>query len=68
MSRFIGNGIKIKGRIGNVTVSGKIIGSKIMSNELMYTVLLDTPISFRWRDEPVNTVLMSNNDIEVALC
>jgi hypothetical protein len=65
---MIGNGIRIKGLVGNNIVSGKIIGTKIMSNELMYTVLLDTPVQFRWRDEPVNTVLMSNDDIQVAVC
>jgi hypothetical protein len=67
-SIMIGNGIRIKGLVGNNIVSGKIIGTKIMSNELMYTVLLDTPVQFRWRDEPVNTVLMSNDDIQVAVC
>jgi len=61
------NGIKVKGRVGDIIVTGRIIGSRIISNELMYSVLLDTPLSFRWRPEPVNTVLLSNNDIEMSL-
>jgi len=60
------NGIKVKGRVGDIIVTGRIIGSRIISNELMYTVLLDKPISLRWRPEVVKTVLLSNNDIEVA--
>ena len=65
--RFIGDGIRIKGRFGDNVVTGRIVSSRIIFNELMYTVLLDKPVSLRWRDAPVNTVLLSNNDIEVAL-
>jgi hypothetical protein len=67
MSRFIGDGIKVKGRFGDIMVTGRIVSSRIISNELMYSVLLDKPLSFRWRPEVVTTVLLSNNDIEVAL-
>ena len=67
MSRFMGDGIKVKGRFGDISITGRIISSRIISNELMYTVQLDNPITLRWRDNPVNTVLMSNNDIEIAL-
>jgi hypothetical protein len=67
MSRFIGDGIKVKGRFGDIMVSGRIVSSRIISNELMYSVLLDKPLSLRWRPELVTTVLLSNNDIEVAL-
>jgi hypothetical protein len=67
MSRFIGDGVRIKGRFGDIIVTGRIISSRIISNELMYDVLLDNPLSFRWRKEPVNQVLLTNNDIELAL-
>lgn len=67
MSRFIGDGIRIKGRFGDKLVTGRIISSRIISNELMYSVLLDKPLSLRWRIEPVSTVLLSNDDIEIAL-
>ena len=67
MSRFIGDGIRIKGRFGDKLVTGRIISSRIISNELMYSVLLDKPLSLRWRTEPVSTVLLSNDEIEVAL-
>ena len=67
MSRFIGDGIKVKGRFGDIMVTGRIVSSRIISNELMYSVLLDKPLSLRWRPEVVTTVLLSNNDIEVAL-
>lgn len=60
------NGVNIKGRFGDIIVTGRIISSRIISNELMYTVLLDKPISLRWRPEVVKTVLLSNNDIEVS--
>jgi len=66
MSRFIGDGIKVKGRFGDINVTGRIISSRIISNKLMYSVLLDTPLSFRWRSELVNTILLSNDEIEVA--
>jgi hypothetical protein len=65
--RFIGDGIKVKGRFGDIMVTGCIVSSRIISNELMYSVLLDKPLSLRWRPELVTTVLLSNNDIEVAL-
>ena len=60
------NGVNVKGRFGDIMVTVRIISSRIISNELMYTVLLDKPISLRWRPEVVKTVLLSNNDIEVA--
>jgi hypothetical protein len=65
MSSFISNGIKVKGLVGNSQVIGRIIASRIISNQLMYEVLLDKPVSFRWRTEPVDKVLLSNNEIEV---
>jgi hypothetical protein len=67
MSRYIGNGVNVKGRFGDIIVTGRIISSRIISNELMYTVLLDKPISLRWRPEVVKTVLLSNNEVELAL-
>ena len=67
MSRFIGDGIRVKGRFGDKVVSGRIISSRIISNQLMYSVLLDKPISLKWRINPVSTVLLSNDDIEIAL-
>jgi hypothetical protein len=66
MSRFIGDGVRIKGRFGDIIVTGRIISSRIISNELMYDVLLDNPLSFRWRDKPVNQILLKNNDIDIA--
>ena len=67
MSRFIDDGIKVKGRFGDIIVTGRVIASRIISNELMYTVKLDNPIRLRWRPEVVNTVLLSNKEIEVVL-
>jgi len=67
MSGFMGDGVKVKGYYHDIPVSGRIISSRIISNQLMYEVLLDKPLSFRWRDTPVNQVLLSNDNIELTL-
>ena len=71
MSRFLSNGVHIKGNYGRFEVSGIITDSHMSgygkSAKLLYHVLLDKPIQFRWRNQPTTTVLLSDNDIEVAL-
>ena len=67
MSRYIGNGVKVKGLMGNPSYSGTVLSSRYIGNELMYEVLLDTPLQYRWRDKPTEVILLSDNDIEVAL-
>jgi hypothetical protein len=71
MSRFIGNGVYVKGHYGQFEVSGLVTDSHISgygkSAALLYHVLLDKPIQFRWRNQPTTTVLLSDKDIEVAL-
>ena len=70
--RYIGNGVYVKGYFGKYEVSGLITDSHISgfgkSAVRLYHVLLDKPLQFRWRTEPTTTVLLSNNDIQVALC
>jgi hypothetical protein len=61
------NGMNVKGRFGDIMITGRVIASRIISNELMYTIKLDNPIRLRWRPEVVNTVLLSNNEIEVIV-
>jgi hypothetical protein len=71
MNRFIGNGVYVKGQYGTFEVSGLVTDSHISgygrSAVRLYHVLLDKPIKLRWRTEPTNTVLLSDNDIKVAL-
>jgi hypothetical protein len=72
MNRFISNGVYVKGDYGRFKVSGFITDSHLSgygkSAVRLYHVLLDNPIQLRWRDKPTTTVLLSDNDIKVALC
>lgn len=68
MSRFIGDNVRVKGLMGNPLYSGTVLSSRYIGNELMYEVLLDAPLQFRWRDKPTEIMLLTNADIEVALC
>jgi len=64
---MIKDNVRVIGMYGNNAIIGKVLTSRHYGSELLYTVRLDTPLSFRWRPEPVNTVLLSNNDIEMSL-
>ena len=67
MSRFIGEGMKVKGLMGRSDNTGIVLSSRYIGKELMYEVLLDTPVQYRWRHEPSKVILLSESDIEVVL-
>jgi len=66
--RYIREGMKVKGLMGNPSYSGTVLSSRYIHSELMYEVLLDTPVQYRWRDKPTEIMLLSELDIEVVLC
>jgi hypothetical protein len=47
-------------------VIGKVLTSRHYGKKLLYTVQLDNPITFRWRDNPVDIVLLDNKQIKAA--
>ena len=40
---------RVIGMYGNNAIIGKVLTSRHYGNEFLYTVALDTPLSFRWR-------------------
>ena len=68
MSRYIGDGVVVVGDYNGKEVTGVVVSSRYIGNQLMYTVLLDNPLRMRWRDTLIGKVLLSNSEIKVALC
>ncbi len=69
MSRFIADGTRVIGVVYNNAVIGEVLSSRYYGKRLVYSVKLDTPISLRWRTEPVTEVLLDNKQIKAApLC
>jgi hypothetical protein len=69
MSRYIADGTRIIGVVYNNAVIGEVLSSRYYGKRLVYSVKLDTPISLRWRTEPVTEVLLSGSEIKAApLC
>ena len=49
--------------LGN-RVSGTVQSSRVKyGGEVQYTVTLDEPVQFRWRDEPTDVVLVDRKNI-----
>ena len=66
MNKVIKDGSRVIGLYGNNAIIGKVITSRHYGRELLYTVALDTPLSFRWRPNPVSVALLSENEIHYA--
>jgi hypothetical protein len=66
INEVIKDGSRVIGVYGNNAIIGKVLTSRYYGAKLLYTVALDTPLSFRWRDNPVSVALLSDNDIMEA--
>jgi len=66
---MIKDGCRVIGMYGNNAIIGKVLTSRHYGGEFLYSIKLETPLTFRWRDMPVDVVLLSDNDIkEAPLC
>ena len=63
---MIKDGSRVIGLYGNNTIIGKVLTSRYYGAEFLYTVALETPLSFRWRDNPVSVALLSEKEIHYA--
>jgi len=70
MKTFIKDGVRVIGLFQGQAVIGKVLSSRLHGNtgntRIVYTVKLDEPIELRWRNEPVDTVLLGKHEIKVA--
>ena len=63
---MIKDGSRIIGVYGSNAIIGTVLTSRYYGKEFFYTVLLHTPISFRWRKESSSIVLLSSDCIKEA--
>jgi hypothetical protein len=66
MSKFIADNTRVIGLFKSEAIIGKVESSRYYGKRLVYSVKLDTPISLRWRTEPVTEVLLDNKQIKAA--
>lgn len=65
--RVIPDNTRVIGVVYDNAVIGKVLSSRFYGKKrLLYTVQLETPITFRWRDNPVDIVLLDNKQIKAA--
>jgi hypothetical protein len=64
--KFIADNTRVIGLFKNEAIIGTVESSRIYGKRIVYTVNLDTPISLRWRSDPVYTILMGHNEIKAA--
>jgi hypothetical protein len=57
---------RVIGMYGNNAIIGKVLTSRYYGAEFLYTVALETPLSFRWRPNPVTVALLSEKEIMEA--
>lgn len=64
MSNWIKDGKTIVANYLGETVQGTVIESRVKyGGKVQYTVELDQPVQFRWRNEPSTRVLIDNDEI-----
>jgi hypothetical protein len=63
---MIKDGSRVIGLYGNNAIIGKVLTSRYYGREFLYTVALETPLSFRWRPNPVSVALLSENELSEA--
>jgi hypothetical protein len=66
MIKVIKDNSRVIGLYGNNAIIGKVLTSRHYGNEFLYTVALDNSLRFRWRDNPVSVVLLSEKEIHYA--
>lgn len=50
--------------LGNIPVAGTVESSRVKyGGRLQYTVVLDRPITMRWRSEPVGHLLIDEDQV-----
>ena len=64
--KIIADNTRVIGMVYDNAVIGKVLTSRHYGKKLLYTVQLDNPITFRWRDNPVDIVLLDNKQIKAA--
>jgi len=63
---MIKDNTRVIGVYGNNAVIGNVLSSRYYNKEFLYTVKLETPLSFRWRTNLVDIVLLSSDEIKEA--
>jgi len=63
---MIKDGSRIIGVYGSNAIIGTVMTSRYYGKEFFYTVLLHTPLSFRWRKEATSIVLLSADCVKEA--
>lgn len=62
---WVKDGKRIEAKyLGSEAVTGLVVESRVRyGGKVCYTVVLDTPVQFRWRSEPTNIVIVDENEI-----
>jgi hypothetical protein len=61
---WIKDGEQVAGKYFDQSFTGVVAESRVKyGGRVQYTVELDTPITLKWRDEPVNRVLVEAEDL-----
>jgi len=64
MSSWIKDGERITARYLDAVISGIVESSRVKyGGEVQYTVVLDQPVSLRWRSEPATRLLVDRSEI-----
>lgn len=58
-------GMTVTGKyLGDVLVTGKVESSRVAyGGRVKHTVVLDEPVSFRWRQEPADRLILDHESI-----
>ena len=63
---WIKDGEQIKANYLGEQVSGTVESSRVKyGGKVQYTVILDTPVQFRWRPEPTDRVLIDADELVI---
>ncbi len=58
------DGQKVKAKYLGETVTGVVVDSRVKyGGKVQYTVELDSPVQFRWRNEPTDRVLVDHDEL-----
>jgi len=64
--KIIADNSRVIGLCQGEAVIGKVLSSRLYGKRVVYSVLLDNPISLRWRTDPVYTILLGHKEIKAA--
>lgn len=61
---WIKDGEKITARYLDAVITGTVESSRVKyGGEVQYTVVLDKPVSMRWRTEPATRLLVNRSEV-----